>query len=160
VSDVLAVTGASGFIGMHLCEHFRRLGWEVRALVRNPAAYPWKVAGMRAFPCCLPETVDEGGLVGARVLVHCAYTTRFTDLEQAERVNDLGTRRVLELARKAGVERFLFVSSQSAHEEAESYYGRSKLALEKVLSPERDLIFRSGLVLGKAGSGLFHPCAT
>ena len=156
MSDVIAVTGASGFIGMHLCEHFRRLGWEVRALVRNPAAYPWRVEGVRAFPCQLPETVDERGLEGARAVVHCAYMTRFTDVGQAERVNDLGTRKVLELARKAGIERFLFLSSQSAHEGAESYYGRSKLALEKALSPERDLSLRSGLVLGKDGSGLFH----
>jgi NADH dehydrogenase len=82
--------------------------------------------------------------------------TRFTDIEEARRVNDLGTRRVLDRARKAGVHRFLFLSSQSAHEDAESYYGRSKLALEKLLEPDRDLIFRSGLVLGKSGSGLFH----
>jgi NADH dehydrogenase len=156
VSGIIAITGATGFIGACLSEHFRRLGWEVRALVRRTAEYPWKVEGVRPFLCDLPDALDESSLDGARVVVHCAYMTRFTDIEEARRVNDLGTRRVLDRARKAGVHRFLFLSSQSAHEDAESYYGRSKLALEKLLEPDRDLIFRSGLVLGKSGSGLFH----
>ncbi len=152
----IAITGAAGFIGRHLCDHFRRLGWEVRGLVRNTEACPFAEKGVRLFACDLPDKLDRAGLEGASVLVHCAYMTRFTDLAQAHRVNDLGTRRIIEVGRAAGVGRFVFLSSQSAHEEAQSYYGRSKLALEKLFSPERDTIFRSGLVLGKSGDGLFH----
>jgi|RhiMethySRZTD1v2_1073278.scaffolds.fasta_scaffold04353_14 dihydroflavonol-4-reductase len=152
----IAVTGASGFIGRRLCDHFRRLGWDVRALVRRTSEYPYGEAGVRMFRCDLPEDIDPDGLRGADVLIHCAYMTRFTDLEAARRVNDAGTRRLVALAADAGVPRSLFLSSQSAHEGARSYYGRSKLELERLFPPDRDVVFRSGLVIARTGDGLFH----
>jgi len=155
----VAVTGATGFIGRHLCDHLRRAGWEVRAMARDASSCPFTEKGIRAFKCNLPDEVDPAALEGARAVVHCAYMMRFTDLASAHGVNDLGTRKILEMSRAAGAERLVFLSSQSAHEEAESYYGKSKLELEKLLDPRRDLIIRSGLVLGKAGSGLFHRMA-
>jgi len=87
-------------------------------------------------------------------VIHCAYGTRHRDLEEARRVNDLGTRRLLAASRAASVRKFVFISSQSAHEGALSYYGRSKLALEGLLGPD-DLIIRPGLVLGGGEAGLF-----
>ncbi|MDQ3605985.1 MAG: NAD(P)H-binding protein [Gemmatimonadota bacterium] len=117
----LAVTGASGLLGRHLCDHFRRRGWEVRGLVRDPDAYPFSEAGVSLFRCNLPETLDEAALEGAEVLIHCAYTTRFAGLEQAQRVNEEGTRRVLAAARAAKVRRFVFISSISARPGAQWY---------------------------------------
>jgi len=155
----VAVTGATGFIGRHLCDHLRRRGWEVRAMARETSSCPFAEEGIRAFKCNLPDEVDPAALAGARAVVHCAYMMRFTDLASAHRVNDLGTRKILEMSRAAGAEQFVFLSSQSAHEEAESYYGKSKFELEKLLDPRRDLILRSGLVLGKEGQGLFHRMA-
>jgi NADH dehydrogenase len=153
--SAVAVTGATGLIGRQLCERLAAAGNEVRALVRKTEPYPFVASGIRVHHCDLPDAIDPAAFAGADAVVHCAYMTRFTDLESARRVNDLGTRRVLELARAAGVPRFLFLSSQSAHEEAQSFYGRSKLALEKLLAPG-DIAFRSGLVVAREGSGLFH----
>lgn len=152
----VAVTGATGFIGRHLCEGFRRLGWDVRALARDTSAYPFAEGGIRLFGCDLPDALDERALRGARAVIHCAYVTRHRDLEQARRVNDEGTRRVLMASRAEGVDRFVFISSQSAHPQALSYYGRSKLQLETLMTPGRDLIIRPGLVLGSGKAGLFH----
>lgn len=151
----VAVTGASGFIGRHLCDHFRRQGWEVRALVRNTSAYPFCEAGIELVSCDLPNRINEERLSGVGALVHAAYMTRFVDRASAERVNDLGTRRVLDAGRAMGISKFLFFSSQSAHDEARSYYGRSKLALERLFG-SNDIVFRSGLVIGREGDGLFH----
>ncbi|MGQ9588794.1 MAG: NAD-dependent epimerase/dehydratase family protein [Planctomycetota bacterium] len=156
VSPAVAVTGASGFLGRHLADRFRSLGWEVRALVRDPSRRPWREPGVRVFACDLPDRIDPAGLEGARWVVHCAYTTRFRDLESARRANELGTRNLLALAREKGAEKFVFISSQSAHEGARSYYGRSKLALEKLCAPDSDLVLRLGLIVGREGSGLFH----
>jgi len=156
MTSAIAITGARGFIGQHLCERFARRGWDVRALVRSPSGSAFTTPGIRPFACDLPDVIDADCLRGAQVLVHCAYMTRFTDRAAAERVNDLGTRRVIAAARAAGMERLVFLSSQSAHEGAESYYGRSKLALEKLFDPARDAVLRSGLAIGKAGDGLFH----
>ncbi len=152
----IAITGAHGFIGRHLCDHFRRLGWEVRGLVRDTSKYPYRESGVQLFRCDLPDTMEPKALERVRVVVHCAYMTRFTDLEAARHVNEEGTRRLLAAGKAAGVERYVFLSSQSAHEEAQSYYGRSKLELEKLFSLDRDVILRPGLVTGESGDGLYH----
>jgi len=150
----VAITGAAGFIGRHLCDAFDRKGWEVRALVRRPESRRAGFEGMRVAECELPDRIDEEGLAGAAAVIHCAYVTRHRDLAEARRVNDLGTRRLLAASRAASVRKFVFISSQSAHEGALSYYGRSKRALESLLGPD-DLIIRPGLVLGGGEAGLF-----
>ena len=155
---LVAVTGAAGFIGRNLCARLVRAGLRVHALVRDPQTAPPALdrAASRCFRADLPERFEREALAGARAVIHCAYATRETDPARARRVNEAGTRLVLEASREAGVPCFAFLSSQSAREDATSYYGRSKLELERLLSPERDLIVRPGLVLGRGGAGLFE----
>jgi nucleoside-diphosphate-sugar epimerase len=151
----IAITGASGLVGRYLCDHFRRRGWEVRGLVRGTSGYPFEEAGISLFRCDLPDVLEDASFRGADVVIHCAYATRFTGLDASRRVNEDGTRRVLAAARGAGVRRFVFISSTSAHRDAPSYYGRSKHALELLMDPGSDLVIRPGLVLASDG-GLFH----
>jgi nucleoside-diphosphate-sugar epimerase len=151
---IYAVTGATGLVGKRLCERLAGAGAEVRALVRRSEPYPFDAPGIRLHRCDLPDEVDRRAFDGADATIHCAYTTRFTDLESARRVNEVGTERVLALSREANVPRFVFLSSQSAHAAARSYYGRSKLRLEGLLSPA-DVALRSGLVLSPTAAGLF-----
>jgi nucleoside-diphosphate-sugar epimerase len=158
-SRVLAVTGASGLLGTHFCDHFRRRGWQVRALQRRASDYPFSEPGIQVHGCDLPDVLDEAALRGASVVVHCAYTTRPTDPEETRRVNEDGTLRVLAATRAAGA-RFVFVSSIAAHPAAMSYYGRSKHALEQRLDPARDLILRPGLVLAREGGLIGRLSAT
>jgi nucleoside-diphosphate-sugar epimerase len=150
-----AVTGASGLVGRALAARLAARGWDVRALVRDPTA-PVEPAGVRAGRCDLPDTLDESLLAGADAVVHCAYATRETDPARARRVNEDGTRRLLEAARRAGVGRFVFVSTVAAHPDAPNYYARSKHALEGLCDPGRDLVVRPGLVLAREGRGIFH----
>ena len=152
----MAVTGASGMLGRHFCAFFHAKGWEVRALVRDPAACPLNLEGLRIHRFELPDRIEEQSLAGVRVLVHCAATTRSEEIAAARRVDEEGAHRLLAVARAAGVERVVFPSSTSARADAPSNYGRSKHAIEGMLDPERDLSFRLGLVLSKGGGGLFQ----
>lgn len=151
----VAVTGAGGFVGRHLCRHLLAGGAEVRGLVRNSVHDSLLEPGVRAFECDLPDRIDTSAFREVEVLIHCAYTSRFLSLEEARRVNEEGSARVIALSRESGVKRFVFISSTSSHPEARSYYGKSKLAVEQQLDLARDLIVRPGLVLGPDG-GLFQ----
>lgn len=144
------VTGANGFLGRHLCDRLARDGWTVRGLVRDTTRAPFDIAEVDLFEGVLPDRVDEAAFEGVDVVFHCAYMSKHTTLEEARRVNEDGSARVLALARAAGA-RFVFVSSTGAHTAAQSYYGRSKLAVEGTLDPTRDLIIRPGLILGPGG---------
>jgi NADH dehydrogenase len=149
----IAVTGATGMLGSSLCARFLSRGWHVRALGRRPPSAA--LADAAWFRCALPDDIDPAALRGADVVVHCAYATRSVNRLEDEKVNVEGTRRLLGLAREAGVRRVVFVSSATARPDAPSFYGRSKFALERELDPERDLAVRPGLILAPS-AGLFQ----
>jgi nucleoside-diphosphate-sugar epimerase len=152
---LVAVTGAAGFVGQALCRTFAQRGLRVRALVRGPGAVDLGPGVARAR-CVLPDGIDPAALAGVDVLVHAAWATRETDPERAQRVNEDGTRRLLEGARGAGVPSCVFISSIAARADAPSHYGRSKFAAERLFDGPGDLVVRPGLVLGAGGRGLFQ----
>ncbi|MEO5568031.1 MAG: NAD-dependent epimerase/dehydratase family protein, partial [Gemmatimonadaceae bacterium] len=122
--------------------------------VRTPAARR-DTPGLDTRRIDLPDEFPDDALGGADVVVHAAYATQQVDRETSIRVNMLGTRRVVDAARRSGT-RLVFVSSLSAHEGALSSYGRGKLAVEATLDPARDLIIRPGLVLAADGGLAFR----
>jgi hypothetical protein len=102
-------------------------GWIVRGLSRQR---PSRAVRWQWFRCDLPDEIDPRAFAGCGVVIHAAYATRARSEAEARRVNEDGTARVLKLTNDAGA-RLVFISSLSAHEGARSYYGRSKLAIER-----------------------------
>ena len=158
VPGTIAVTGASGLVGGALCEALSRRGYRVHALTRRADERLAALPGVTRFHCDLPDQIDPASLRGCDAVIHCAYVTRFRSMPEAVRVNETGTTRLLAAARDAGVPRFVFVSTTSAHADARSYYGQSKFRLEGTLEPSRDLVVRPGLVVSRRG-GLFQRMA-
>lgn len=109
------VTGATGFTGGHLVRDLVGRGWRVRALTR-PAAD-------RGALAALPVEVAELDLAGSGpadeavrgvdVVFHVAglYRTEGVPRQLFQKVNVEGTRRLLEAATRAGVGRFVHVST-------------------------------------------------
>jgi nucleoside-diphosphate-sugar epimerase len=153
-SRTVAVTGATGLIGRNLCNHFALKGWQVHALVRNTGVFPFADRGIKVFKCDLPGVLDPTSISGVDALIHCAYMTRFTKLNEAKKVNEQGTEMLYEASKEAGVKKFVFVSSMAARENAQSYYGQSKYRIESILDLSKDIVIRPGLVLSR-DSGLF-----
>ncbi len=149
---VVVISGATGFLGLALAAHFQRAGYEVRALARSPGRAATRHPSFTWYRCSLPEALDPRALEGApTALIHCAFETHFRSEASARATNVEGSRLLLEAARRAGVGRFVFISSMSAHERAESIYGRTKLEVERMLDGGRDLSVRPGLIIGSGG---------
>lgn len=151
MSRIIVITGAGGFLGTALCEHFAAQGWTVRAGVRDPKHYRAAVNGITAFQCNLPDALDATAFEGADACIHAAYVTQFRSAKEAHRVNFEGTRKVVKLVRAQPACHYLFISSCSAHETALSIYGKSKLALEKEMDLGKEAAIRPGLIMGRSG---------
>jgi len=105
----------------------------------------------------LPDKIDPVAFEGVDIVIHAAYyTTRLTSIEEAHRVNHDGTMKVYEMSQKAKVGQFVFISSTGSHADAESYYGKSKFALEQLMDPKKDLIIRAGFIIGPGEDGTFN----
>ena len=128
----LAVTGGTGFVGTRLIELAREAGYPVRALTRK-----WKppeegvewVEGALDRPDSLVRLCD-----GSDAVVHLAGAINAPDRAGFEAVNAGGTASMIDAARKAGVRRFIHVSSLSAREPQLSNYGWSKAKSERLVA--------------------------
>jgi len=143
---VIVVTGGSGFIGTHLCEHLIDAGHSVRIIDIVPPKMGVKAEFVRA------SVLDAARLTrlleGADGVVHLAalidVASSVSDPYSDFSVNAEGTINVLEAARHAGVKKVAFASSAAVYGEPVrlpvdeehptapmSPYGAAKLAAEK-----------------------------
>jgi nucleoside-diphosphate-sugar epimerase len=151
---MVAVTGASGFIGRELIAVLQSTGHDVCRLGRNPSpsddVYRWSLGEE------LPSTC-----VDVDAIVHLASAaiaeTRRPDL--AAQADISGTQRLIDQTRRlrqAGRRiRFIFLSSQSARPNALNHYGRSKWAIERILNEPDEIVVRPGLVYGDRPESVF-----
>ncbi len=109
----ILVTGATGFVGWHVARRLIERGARVRALVRDPARLR-ELDGVEPVSGDLRDSASLNGAVeGCGVVYHVAADYRLWTREPQEmfRSNVDGTRSLLEAARNAGVERFVYTST-------------------------------------------------
>lgn len=174
------VTGASGFIGGHLCALLLARGHEViaasRVTGRAPAGTVERVVGDiddRTHWDQALKGVDAVVHLAARV--HVMHDTSNDPLEAFRRTNTRGTQRLAESAADAGVNQFVFLSSVKALGERttdepytattrgrpEDPYGRSKYEAEELLAAvSREtgmavVVIQTPLVFGAGVGGNF-----
>lgn len=125
---ILAITGATGFVGGHLVAQALVAGHTIRALTRRaqpPREGVTWIAGDLANP---------GDLVtGADAIIHVAGVVNAPDRAGFFAGNVEGTRVMLVAAQAAGVSRFVHVSSLAAREPHLSAYGCSKAEAERLV---------------------------
>ena len=176
------VTGATGFVGRHVCQALIGAGHEVSAAIRRPD-HPDIPAGVtcHVVPDIGPETDWMAALSGIDAVVHLAARVHVTDEDLSDplfeycRVNADGTARLAKAAAGAGVRRFVFVSTvkvmgertskrpfvETDTPEPKDAYGLSKWAAEKALleaaenGPLETVILRPPLVYGPGVGGNF-----
>src|SRR4029077_4886290 len=168
---LLALTGATGFIGQHLLRDLPKRGYRVRVLLRHPTPVPLQCASAVIGDLARPRNMSAA-LEGVDAVVHSAGFTHGMSGVPEDDYRLLNTEATIGLARaarRAGAKRFVFLSSIRAQSgpTAETVlteandpnptdaYGKSKLAAERGLT-ELDLDWvslRAALVYGPGVKG-------
>jgi len=152
-SDIVLVTGVSGFVGSAVARALAERGATVRGLVRSSSPR----ANLADFPGMLVEGDARDpasmarAMAGVRHLYHVAADYRIwaPDTEEIVRNNLASTRTVMVAAREAGVERLVYTSSvatlkpldsgaadetrAATPDEAVGAYKRSKVVAERLV---------------------------
>lgn len=130
----LFVTGITGVVGKAVETELRARGRSAVLLQRTTSSEPddsfERVEGDLETPA---SWIDR--LEGVRSVLHMAALTGVASKDEFERVNVEGTRSLVEACERAGVRRFVFVSSiAAAFDDLDDYpYGASKRDAERVV---------------------------
>src|SRR5262249_31773231 len=144
---LLALTGATGFIGQYLLRDMSKRGYRVRALLRRPAAVPIETASAVIGDLARPQNMSAA-LDGVDAVIHSAgraHAMSGLPEDDYPLFNTEATTGLARAARRAGVRRFVFLSSvraqcgpasdtvltEAAEPRPTDAYGRSKLAAER-----------------------------
>jgi len=178
VTGPVLVTGGTGFVGSHLVELLLRRGYEVICLVRDQSRLRW-LTGLKVR-LVVGDCSDPGSLGAAvrdaEVVYHVAGFTKAYRPADYYRVNQIGTRNLIEACSRQGraIRKFVLVSSLAAAGPARegrpltdrdvphpvSDYGRSKLLAEEEALKFKDrfpvVILRPSAVYGPRDSDVFE----
>ena len=128
----LAVTGGTGFVGSHLLRLALVEGYDLRALTRGWKPPEDEIAWVDGA-LDRPETLVKL-CAGADAIIHLAGAINARGRAEFEAVNAGGTANMIDAARKAGVRRFVHISSLAAREPDLSDYGWSKARSERLVA--------------------------
>lgn len=128
---LLAITGATGFVGSAVLNEALSQGYQVKALARREQPPRAGVAWVRGD---LADTAALAALcTGADAVIHVAGLTNTPDPAEFDVANVTGTAHVMAAMQGAGVRRLVFVSSLAAREPKLSAYGASKAKAEALV---------------------------
>lgn len=147
---LVALTGATGFIGRHLLRELPRRGYRIRVLLRRPIDVPAEASSAVVGDLARPQNMSAA-LAGVDAVIHSAGIAHAMSGVPEDDYRVLNTEATIALARaaeRAGAKRFVFLSSIRAQsgpvadgvlsEEMEprptDAYGQSKLAAEEGLA--------------------------
>jgi len=168
---LLALTGATGFIGQHLLRELPKRGHRLRVLLRRPAAVPIAAASAVIGDLARPRNM-AAALEGVDAVIHSAgiaHAMSGIPEDDYRVVNTEATIGLARAARRAGAKRFIFLSTiraqcgpatdtvmtEAVEPAPTDAYGRSKLAAERGLA-EVDIdwvALRATLVYGPGVKG-------
>lgn len=136
MSESILIVGATGKLGGTVLGGLVDRGETVRALVRNPKQEA--ALSSRGVDVVLGDITDHPSLAPASAGIHTVVTTANAFLgrgrNSSKRVDLYGNLALIDAARRAGVERFVFVSADIARPDNGTDFFRYKYQVEDHLS--------------------------
>jgi uncharacterized protein YbjT (DUF2867 family) len=164
------LTGATGFVGKHMLRRLLAEGHAVRAALRGlPEQKARLVQGFHNdgdFQY-VPGDVVEGtrldeGMRGCDAVIHLVGIIMEKGTNTFERVHHLGTRNVVEAAKRTGIERFVQMSALGARADGVAAYQTTKWKGEEEVrqSGIPFCILRPSLIFGQGDGFVTQMMAT
>jgi nucleoside-diphosphate-sugar epimerase len=154
------VTGASGFLGSHICEALHEAGYEVHALIRENSSRIWlKKSWIHVHPLGFDKDTELLDILsGIDSVIHTAGRV-FGTREELWEANLEVTVKLVNLCIASGIRRFVYASTQSVGGPSkgpypkspedpdcpESSYGQSKKAAEDEINKKSKKIHITSL---------------
>ena len=111
------VTGAAGLVGTHTCRELSKSGWQVRALIRDPARAAMAL-GQLPVEFRVGDVRDasalRSSLSGCGAVVHLAAIAIEKKGDTYAESNTAATERLISAARAENVQRLIFMSQNGA----------------------------------------------
>jgi nucleoside-diphosphate-sugar epimerase len=157
---MILVTGASGVMGSVLVSRLHEKGLPVRACVLPGDPLVGRIRGLCRdirFGDVAEKSSITGICSGVTTVYHLAAVILSPEEDVFERVNVVGTRNLVDEARRAGVGHFIYVSSASVTYPRPTPYSISKRKAEDFVTNSglRYTIVRPTLVYGPSGGQEF-----
>jgi uncharacterized protein YbjT (DUF2867 family) len=147
------VTGAAGLVGIHTCRELSKNGWQVRALIRDPAKAAMAL-GQLPVEFRVGDARDastlRSSLGGCGAVVHLAAIAIERKGESYRESNAAATERLISAARAENVQRIILMSQNGADSRSTHPFLRSKgVAQDSVkTSGLRWTILRPSVIFG------------
>lgn len=150
---MIAITGATGFVGNTILQRARAEGYPVRAIVREPAKARWLTEqyGAELFHGNVLSGAALGGaFAGCKCVIHLVGVINEWQENTFERAHTQATINVLDATKQAGVKRYLHMSALGTRANAVSRYHQTKWAAEEAVrkSGLAWTIFRPSMIYG------------
>lgn len=157
------VTGANGFVGSAICRALAAAGHTAIALVRPSADRGLLPAMVETVQGDFSDPAQHARILleaRANAVIHAAavVSVGVPNLAESLRVNVEALRHFLAAARANGVERWVQISSMSAHPGNKAVYGGTKWLADRGLE-ECGIawtILRPSIIYGPQRRGIFH----
>jgi len=132
---MLLLTGASGLIGGELRQRLIATGIPIRCLVRDPRRLgDDRVRVQIALGDLADPPSFRNALRGVDTVIHLAATIRDQPQGSIEELTGIATWRLVDAARRAGAERFVFFSALGASTQSRARLLRAKALAEEAVS--------------------------